>query len=145
MTGATLPPSALLGSWHLVRWEIAEGGRSTQPFGEGATGLILYTPDGHMSACIAARGRRAFSTGNPRTATLQDKAAALDGYFHYAGLWHLIPGPKVVHQVTHALNPGFVGTEQVREVELHDDRLTLSAPEALRTGLIRHHRLIWRR
>jgi hypothetical protein len=140
-----LDPSALHGSWHLFRWEIAEGGRTTQPFGDGATGLIVYTPDGHMSACIAAKGRRPLSTGIPRTAPIAERAAAMDGYFHYAGTWRLLPGPRVEHQVTHALNPNFVGTRQTRDVHLQGDRLLLSAAEPLPGGGTRHHRLIWRR
>lgn len=135
----------LVGGWHLVRWEIRRGDRATEPFGAGATGLLVYAPDGHMSACIAAAGRRPLSGGNPRTAPLAERAAAHDGYFHYAGRWRLIDGPKVVHSVTHALNPAFVGTDQVRDAALHDDRLTLSADEPLDDGTIRHHRLIWRR
>ena len=142
---SALPSSVLLGSWHLTRWEIVQDGRSTLPFGDAATGLIVYAPDGFMSACIAAGGRRGFSTGNPRSAPAAEKEAALESYFHYAGTFDMLHGPKVVHRVTHALNPGFVGTEQVRDITLEGDTLTLSATEPLSGGGQRHHRLIWRR
>jgi hypothetical protein len=137
----------LAGAWHLIDWQITEGGRTTRPFGAGATGLILYTPDGHMSATIAAAGRRPFGTGNPRTAAPGEQAAALASFFHYAGTYEVAPGPppRVTHRVTHALNPGFVGTEQVREIVLDGDRLILSATEALPGGASRHHRIDWRR
>jgi len=140
-----LGPDALHGGWHLVRWEISEGGRLTQPFGDRATGLLVYTPEGFMSACIAAAGRRPLTSGSPRGATMAEKAAALDGYFHYAGTWRLIEGPRVEHRVTHALNPGFVGSVQHRDVSLQGDRLLLSAAEPLPGGTTRHHRLVWRR
>ena len=49
----------LLGTWRLLRWEIAysDGRPSSYPYGPDATGLIQYTHDGGMSACIARAGR----------------------------------------------------------------------------------------
>jgi len=49
--------------------------------------------------------------------------------------------------VTHALNPNFVGTQQVRNMEFTGDgQLTLSASDTVPgTGVARHHRLIWSR
>ncbi len=130
----------LEGAWHLVGWEIEAGGRVTHPFGPQATGMICYTPDGHMQAVIAAAGRAPLSAPVPRRAPAAERAAAFDGYFHYAGTWAVVDGPRVIHRVTHALNPAFVGTEQMREIALEGDRLTLSATEG-----DRHHRITWRR
>lgn len=130
----------LRGTWHLVTWQIEVEGRVTQPFGPGATGMILYTDDGHMSAVIAAAGRGALSAAVPRQAPEGERAAAFDSYFHYAGFYEIIDGPKVVHRVTHALNPAFVGTEQVRQIALNGADLVLSAREGAR-----HHRIHWRR
>lgn len=133
----------LEGTWHLAGWEIETGGVVTHPFGPDATGLIHYTADGGMSACIARAGRPRWSTGNPRKAPDAERLAAFESYFHYAGTWRIEDregGPVVIHSVTHSLNPDFVGTEQVRHVDLHGDRLTLSAQEGPR-----HHRLHWRR
>jgi hypothetical protein len=135
----------LTGTWHLVRWDIVQDGRVNQPFGPGATGMIQYTTDGHMSACIAAAGRQPYATGNPRTANGAEKIAAHDSYFHYAGSYEILPGPRVVHRVTQSLNPGFPGTEQVRDIHLDGDTLTLSADEGLPGGATRHHRIVWRR
>lgn len=133
----------LEGTWHLQGWEIETDGRVTRPFGPDATGLLHYTADGGMAACIARAGRAPFSTGNPRTAPETERLAALESFFHYAGTWRIEErdgGPVVIHTVSHSLNPGFVGTEQVRKVDLSGDRLTLSAQEGPR-----HHRLHWRR
>ena len=56
-------------------------------------------------------------------------------------------GQQVVHSVTHALNPNFVGTEQVRNMSFSTSgELTLSASDTVPgTAVARHHRLIWRR
>ena len=60
----------LLGVWNLVRWEItyADGRPTTYPFGPNATGLIQYTHDGGMAACIARAGRAPLSSASVRSA-----------------------------------------------------------------------------
>lgn len=134
----------LVGTWHLVDWTITAGGRATQPFGPGATGMICYTSDGHMQAVIAGAGRAPLSAPVPRQAPEGERAGAFDTYFHYAGTYE-IQGARVIHHVTHALNPAFIDTDQVREIHLDGETLTLSASEPLPGGAPRHHRIVWRR
>ena len=143
---------ALYGAWSLMRWEIAYGdGRpATYPYGPDATGLIVYTHDGTMSACIARAGRAPLSSPSVRSAPEAERLAAFESYFQYAGPYavRLHEGqPQVVHHVTHALNPNFVGTDQVRNIDFAaDGTLTLSASDTVPgTSVMRHHRLIWRR
>jgi hypothetical protein len=142
----------LLGSWRLVRWEIAygDGRRPTLPYGDAASGLILYAADGWMNACIARGGRPPLSSDSVRSAPEAERLSAFESYFAYAGRYALRRDGgrlQVVHSVSHALNPNFVGSEQVRNVELHDDgRLTLSASDLVPgTEVARHHRLLWER
>jgi hypothetical protein len=143
----------LQGTWHLVRWEIAYGdGRpTTLPFGAQATGLITYSHDGTMSACIARAGRNPLSSDSVRSAPEAERLAAFESYFQYAGPYAVRQGPdgrqQVAHTVTHALNPNFVGTTQVRNMDFASDgTLTLSAADTVPgTTVARHHRLIWRR
>lgn len=150
---ATRDNPPLLGTWHLVRWEIAYGdGRpATLPYGEQATGMIQYTQDGYMSACIARGGRMRLSSDSVRSAPEGERLAAFESYFQYAGPYALRTLPdgrrQVVHTVTHALNPNFVGTQQVRDVTLGaDGSLTLSASDTVPgSSVARHHRLIWSR
>jgi hypothetical protein len=136
----------IVGGWSLVRWEIVydAGARRTQPFGENATGLITYTPDGWMSATIMASGRQPFATANPRDASVEERARAYDSYFSYAGRWR-IDGRRVVHDVSIALNPAMVGTPQVRDARCAGRTLELSALERTRDGGTRLHRLLWKR
>jgi hypothetical protein len=145
---AGLARADIEGAWAYHRWRITyEDGRVTEPFGPGASGLLLYTQDGFMSACIMAGGRKPFARPNPRDATLRERADAFDGYFSYAGRWRLVAGPigpRVEHEVTVALNPAFVGSRQWREARLVGRRLILSAEERIRDGL-RRHELEWRR
>ncbi len=146
-------PARLLGTWHLVRWEIAysDGRASTYPFGPDASGMIQYTSDGCMSACIARAHRPALSGASTRSVPEAERLAAFESYFQYAGRFHTRTEhgrDQVVHSVSHALNPNFVGSEQVRNMDFSaDGTLTLSASDDLPdgSGVVRHHRLIWRR
>jgi hypothetical protein len=135
----------LIGAWSLRDWRIEyEDGRVTRPFGADAAGQLLYSADGRMSATVSARDRRALDTANARDAAGADKATAFDSYFHYAGRWHL-DGDVVVHTVSLALNPGFVGTAQRRSVRLEGPELELAAQESMGDGQPRRHVIDWQR
>ena len=142
----------LLGTWHLVRWEITygDGRKPTLPFGDQATGLIQYTHDGFMNACIARDGRLNLSSESVLSAPEAERLSAFETYFQYAGPYAIRGEPgrqQVVHTVSHSLNPNFVGTQQVRNMEFASDgNLTLSASDTLPgTAVARHHRLTWSR
>jgi hypothetical protein len=142
----------LLGTWHLVRWEITygDGRKPSLPFGDKASGLIQYTSDGFMNACIARGGRASLSSASVRSAPEAERLSAFETYFQYAGPYAIQGEPgrqRVVHTVSHSLNPNFVGTQQVRDMAFSTDGdLTLSASDTVPgTEVARHHRLIWTR
>ncbi|MDB5967005.1 MAG: lipocalin-like protein [Polaromonas sp.] len=142
---------SLLGTWQLLRWDItySDGRAPTLPFGDQATGLIQYTGDGWMSASIARGGRPRLSSDSVRSAPEAERLSAFESYFQYAGPYTLQTTggqPQVVHHVTHALNPNFVGSRQVRNIDFSGGGLTLSASDKVPgTAVDRHHRLIWSR
>jgi hypothetical protein len=151
-TMTTAQTNPLLGSWQLVRWDIrySDGRSATLPYGEDATGLIVYATDGWMSACIARAGRPVLSSDSVRHAPQGERLDAFDSYFAYAGRYTLREHDgraQVVHDVTMSLNPNFVGTRQVRDMAFDDaGRLSLSASDTLpRSALARQHRLLWQR
>ena len=146
------PSNPLLGTWLLCRWDIGydDGRAPTLPFGADATGLILYTADGWMNACIARAGRARLSAESTRRLPMAEAVVAFESYFSYAGRYTLRVHegrPQVVHQVTMSLNPNFVGSEQVRDMHFDaDGRLTLSASDTVPgSDVARHHRLTWER
>ncbi|WP_138379752.1 lipocalin-like domain-containing protein [Luteithermobacter gelatinilyticus] len=135
----------LVGTWHLLEWKISysDDRPDSYPYGPDAIGILVYTEDGYMSANISAAHRPRLSGGSLRRATPEEKIAAFESNFSYAGPYR-INGQTVTHTVQHALNPNMLGTEQVRQMAFQDNKLTLSANEVLpETDLIRHHRLIW--
>lgn len=133
-----------VGSWQLQSWTIgySNSDRLSHPFGESPEGLLLYTPDGRMSASVARHDRDLFPQGKSIKSLPKDiRADAYNSYFHYAGRYHF-DGKSVVHKVEMSLNPNFVGTQQVREFEFDDGRLTLRGID--RVGEIdRIHTLVW--
>ena len=133
----------LVGTWQLQRWFITyEDGSVTEPLGPDASGLLIYTADGWMSATLTAAGRPRLSRGNPRAAPASEKAAAFDTFFGYCCRWRIV-GPAVEHHVTLSHNPALVGTVQTRWIRMRGRTLTLSAEELVPGG-VRVHRLQWR-
>jgi hypothetical protein len=143
----TVTAERIQGAWSLRAWRIdySDGRASTFPFGEDATGLLLYSADGHMSAGISRARRGGFGGGSVRHADVEARARAFDSHFHYQGRF-TIEGGNVVHAVSGALNPDFIGTRQVRAARLEGDTLELSAEDTLPdTAVRRRHVLSWRR
>lgn len=135
-------PNPLPGAWRLQSWEtsFSDGRAQTRPFGERPEGLILYTHDGWMSASITHSGRTAASAE-----AVAGQSDGLDSFINYAGRYR-IDGDSVVHAVTLALNPAFVGTEQRRKMQFAADTLTLSGEDRVPgTEVRRVHRLVWRK
>ena len=94
-----------------------EDGTTTEPFGPGAEGLLLYAADGWMSACIMAAGPRATvarqSAGGARRSSAPPLSMATSAT---AGRWRILDR-RVQHEVTVALNPAMVGTLQLRDAQ----------------------------
>lgn len=56
----------LIGAWELVSYveRPVDGGPDRHPMGEEPAGIIMYTPDGFMSAQLMTPGRPAFASGD---------------------------------------------------------------------------------
>jgi hypothetical protein len=142
--GAEIRPADIEGAWQLQSWVIhyPDGREPGYPFGRQPAGLLLYGPDGWMSATVHRSERDSFPTGiSPRQLDDTLVAAAYWSFFHYAGTWR-IEGDSVIHSVRHSLNPAMAGTEQVRRMALEPPRLTLSGVESIAGGW-RSHELVW--
>mgnify|MGYP001546690901 FL=1 len=136
----------LVGAWQLESWTVGYSDRDdfSYPYGEDPQGLLVYSEDGWMSACISRRERALFPE-DVSYRKLPDalKGAAFSSYFHYAGRYRIQEG-DVVHYVTHSLNPNFPGTEQLRHAELDGQTLVLSGKDKV-GEVTRFHSLVWHR
>ena len=68
----------LIGAWTLVSFESRslDGSSVIYPFGPDAQGIIMYTPDGYMSAQLMRAGRTPFHCDDPHRSRVD--AGALD-------------------------------------------------------------------
>jgi hypothetical protein len=120
----------LVGTWELVSYEtIGSDGRRGKPYGD-AIGRINYDAAGNMSGQVMRPDRPGIEAG---------------GYIAYFGTFELnASGDTVVHHVRGALNPTWVGGDQVRGVRFDGDALVLSTVLQHGSATVRHE-LTWRR
>ncbi len=134
----------LLGTWQMESWTIGYSDRDefSYPFGEEPQGLLIYSDDGWMSATVCRPGRKPLPEGtSPRSMPMELQAEAFRSYFQYCGRYEIVGG-DVVHSVTLSLNPGFVGSEQLRHAELDGHTLVLSGKDQA-GEVTRFHSLVW--
>lgn len=139
MTAAEVQ-SRLVGTWRLVSYETLEpGGRRSKPYGD-AVGRLEYDDHGNMAGQVMRPGRARVEIGD---GAAQQVRAAYVGYVAYFGTYALVPdATRIVHHVEGALNPSWVGGQQVRALRFDGDRLVLSA-EVLKGGQAVLHVLTW--
>lgn len=115
----------LRGVWKLVSYSAraVDTGEVIFPYGQHATGYLIYVAGQRMSALVTAEGRKALS--NP--ASVEDRAEAFSTSTAYMGTYRW-DGDRVVHNVDVAVNQNWVGVEQVRMAKLEGNRLTLTTP-----------------
>ena len=114
--------SDLTGAWTLVEWTASNGEKVRHPSGPDAAGRLIYSPDGFMSALLAAADGSSDSLA-------------------YSGTWERRGTEEVVHRVSLSTVASFVGTDLVRSVSWEGSDLVLTTPP--RDGWV--NRLRWRR
>ena len=132
----------LIGNWRLVSYETTEtGGRRGKPYGD-AVGRLSYDERGNMSGQVMRPDRARVELGEGNA---QQVRAAYLGYIAYFGTYEVAPdGQSVVHRVHGALNPAWVGGDQVRRMRFDGERLILSA-DVKKAGETVTHVLTWER
>jgi hypothetical protein len=114
----------LVGIWTIDSFQIEDcaTGQRTHPWGERPSGMVMFSPEGRMSALITPGGR-----SHPKTEG--DEAAAFRSMLAYSGRYRVEPPNRLVTSVDIAWFEPWVGSEQVRYLDLSGDKLTLtSAP-----------------
>lgn len=119
---------ALLGTWHLVRFELVRAdGRIQQLFDGDLSGMLVYLADGGMSVVWGRKNRPVPKQSSAPTAS--ELAKLLEGFDAYWGTFDVDPNrSQVVHHVKGALEPDVVGSDRIRSATLEKDKLTLAVP-----------------
>jgi hypothetical protein len=135
-------PHRLVGHWILTSYDVfAPDGSVARPFGE-AIGRICYDDRGNMAGQVMRPGRASVES---REGSAQQVRAAYIGYIAYFGRYEVNEaGDTVTHHVEGALNPAWVGGQQVRQMRVEGDRLILEA-RVQKNGQSMRHVLTWER
>ena len=132
----------LVGNWTLISY-ITENpdGSTGKPYGD-AVGRLSYDEHGHMSGQVMRPGRTIVAPGDWQS---QQVRSAYAGYIAYFGTYQVNDAQDtVVHHVLGALNPGWVGGNQVRRLRFEGPLLVLST-QVEKAGTMVNHVLTWRK
>jgi len=120
--------SRLIGAWRLESYiayplPSSQIQRPTYPMTKNVTGLIMYTPDGYMSAQMLIPGQRSFKRGEGEESQY---AEAGKRSFSYAGPYYISNEgegrEEVLRHTFMVCNlPGWVGDLQVRTWRFEED------------------------
>ena len=120
-----MDPEQFIGQWKLVWYEFRSAdGKVLKPFGDDPVGIAMFDSTGTMAAQIMRRGRPQIGFDIKDADKVR---AAYRGYVAYFGKTGIdAERGLMVTRVEGALNPDWVGGEQVRRVvEISDGRMTL--------------------
>jgi hypothetical protein len=121
------------------------GGEDLYPFGDTA-GLIMYTPDGFMSAQLMRRGRPEFASGSWFDASDDELRAAASGYIAYSAPFHVDEKGTVTHKVWGLLVPELDRAAPAPSSGPQGDTLARSTADPIRSqGKDVYAYLTWRR
>jgi Lipocalin-like domain len=114
---------------HLVE-KYGEDGTVEFPFGEPATGMLLYAADGAMAAVVGRSDQPSLEMdllAGSVQASDGELAAAFRSAYGFAGTF-VVEGEIVRHHILVSTVPNWVGTDQVRPYSIEGDTLTLRPP-----------------
>jgi hypothetical protein len=119
----------IAGSWKLLAWRRLEGDNIIYPFGEDATGILIYAEDGSMAVQMTAAHRPTIPTTDALGGDPEQRAAAYSTCLAYFGTWE-VDGGNVIHHVEASLFPNWSDTTQTRPFTCDGQELILRTPPA---------------
>lgn len=127
----------LIGAWKLVSYveKPVDGSAPFYPFGETPQGIIMYTPDGFMSAQLCSPDRTRFASGDWFKGTPEEYEAEASSYIAYTGPF-IVDEEKqtLTHSMFISLFPDWTGQTQPRVVRIEGDLLNLSTAGPIQSG-----------
>jgi hypothetical protein len=151
--------SQLVGAWGLTEYCAYlpnDESDKLYPMGPDAQGIIMYTPDGYMSAQLLTPGQKPFGENEIGGGTEAEWATVGKHYVAYTGKFYLDENgdekgrPILMHNMQNANLPNLLGDTQRRIMKIVDESdgkylvLSLDNP-AMFHGTPRIIRVRWRR
>jgi hypothetical protein len=139
----------LIGAWKLVSYieKPVDGSAPFYPFGETPQGIIMYTPDGFMSAQLCHPDRAPFASGDWFKGTPKEYEAEASSYIAYTGPFNVDEQQQTLtHSMFISLFPNWQGQTQPRVVKIEGDFLYLSTASPIQSqGKAVNSYLQWKR
>ncbi|MEP3561708.1 MAG: lipocalin-like domain-containing protein [Marinobacter sp.] len=139
----------LIGAWQLHSYvEVPEDGSEPfYPLGTQPKGIIMYTPDGYMSAQLMADGREPFAIADFYQGEPEEYVAAGSTYIGYSGRFAVDEQKQTLtHSMYVSFFPNWLGQTQPRAVSLANGVLTLGPTSPIVSrGKRVMSRLVWHR
>jgi hypothetical protein len=112
----------VVGTWKLISYEVEQqsNGQKGPVMGDKPTGYASFLPDGRVYFVLTGEGRKAAKTDAERAELLGTLVAYTGTYATADDKW--------TTNVEVAWNPEWVGTKQVRNFKIEDDRLVVTTP-----------------
>ena len=120
-----------IGTWRLLSTEFRaeDGSAADSPYGNQPQGILMYDAHGNMAAQLSQGKRTPFSVNDRKGGSDAETRAAFESYQAYYGTYRVDEKEGVViHTVTQALLPNWVGGEQRRKYEFSNGKLILRTP-----------------
>jgi hypothetical protein len=127
----------VIGTWKLVSYQEipVDGSDPFEPLGHEPRGLIMYTPDGYMSAQLSKPDRPNFASGDWFAGTDEDYVAEASSYIAYSGPFHVDEDKRTLtHSMFVSLFPNWTGQSQPRRIQLDGDTLKLGTTSPIQSG-----------
>lgn len=139
----------LIGAWKLVSYveQPVDGSAPFYPFGENPEGIIMYTPDGFMSAQLCHPARLPFASGDWFKGTPEEYEAEASSYIAYTGPFDVDEElQSLTHTMFISLFPNWIGQTQPRVVRIEGDYLYLGTAAPIQSqGKTVNSALKWKR
>lgn len=140
---------SLIGAWKLVSYveHPADGSTPFYPMSEHPQGIIMYTPDGYMSAQLMHPDRKNFASGDWFVGTDAEYKEEASTDIAYTGPFHVDEeNGTLTHTMFISLFPNWTGQTQPRVVKIEGDLLHLSTATPIRSaGKTVNSYLTWKR
>jgi hypothetical protein len=138
----------VVGTWELTSYTLRDGltGSVMHPFGEDASGLLIYSPDGYMSVQLMRANRPLFDRADSGGGTAEQTASAAAGYLPYSGPFDVDESDGTVrHEATISLLPNWLDRPLLRHSTLEGNQLTLTGTSTDADGGTTLASLVWTR
>jgi hypothetical protein len=112
-----------------------DGSAPFEPLGHEPRGLIIYTPDGYMSAQLSKPDRPKFASGDWCAGTADDYVAEATSYIAYSGRFDVDDEQQTLtHSMFVSLFPNWTGQTQPRQVKLEGNELHLGTASPIQSS-----------